>query len=58
MNNYESRRKARENGARALLEHERKLGRDPSFESCQRRMNERADICDVKKDRGYKKDEH
>lgn len=54
MNEYEGRRRARENGARAIYDHEKKMGRDPSFDSCQRKMNERADIVDAKRDRNIK----
>lgn len=54
MNQDEGRRKARENGAAALHRHEQMKGRDVSFESCQRKMNERADRIDAKRDRNIK----
>lgn len=56
MNQYETRKLSRERVANILLEHERKQGRDPSFDSCQRRINDRADYLDTKKeiDRGKK----
>lgn len=45
-----ARKNAREDGAKHLYEHEKRLGKDPSYESCQRHVNERADIQDKRKD--------
>lgn len=48
----EAGRNAREWGARNLYNHEKKKGNDPSFDSVQRYINERADIVDKQKERG------
>lgn len=41
---------ARENTAKAMLEHERKHGRDPSYAACKKHVNARADAVDKQKD--------
>lgn len=54
MTRDEGRAFAREDTAKALMDHERQKGRDMSFESAQRIVNERADVLDKKKDWGVK----
>lgn len=50
--NYEAGKNAREWGARNYYNHQKKQGKDPSFSECQRHVNERADLCDKKRERG------
>lgn len=50
MNQDEARARARLDTARAVYEHEKKQGKDPSFESVRRYVNERADVQDKRKD--------
>lgn len=50
MNEYESRKNAREDGVKNLIEHERKLGRELSQRQAELKINERADIIDKKRD--------
>ena len=54
LNEYEARRRAREDIAKHAYEHEKKMGRDPSFESVKRHTDERADIQDKRKDRNIR----
>lgn len=54
MNEQESRQRAREDTAKHLLEHRRRQGKDPTYESVQREVSERADRIDKQRDRNIK----
>lgn len=54
MNEYESRRNAREDVAKAIKDHAYKQGKDISYQDAYKKACERGDVCDAKKDRNIK----
>lgn len=50
MNQYEGRKKARETCVRELLKHEARLGRQMTQREAEKKIHDRADLCDKKRD--------
>lgn len=50
----EYRGRAREDVAKQIMEHDRKMGKHTTYEQAKRYANQRADRIDAHKDRNYK----
>lgn len=54
MNEYEARKNAREDVAKAIKDHAHRQGKEISYREAYKKACERGDICDAKKDRRIK----
>jgi hypothetical protein len=54
MNQYEARKRAREDGVKTFIDHERRQGREPTQQAVEKFVHQRADHVDKKRDRNIK----